>query len=587
MTDGIKLPVEKLSGNDGGKNKIGKKSKKTFLIIALCVLVAALIVAAVLLLGAQDRIVRVLDYGTVLDGVSVDGIDISGMTSEEAMAATADIHGGLLGDVDISIDINGEEHHFKPEALGISTDYEDVIAAAIKYGHAGTFDERKTAAVTAKNDGVDFAVDVTADEQTVTAALTTLKDELDTAPKDATFTFMPSGYYMVDGVAYDALEYEAMLEEQGTDIEEAGLQRVMLDVTEQPNSLRYQYWHYDEFDDENIPKDAYVARFYYTEEVTGMVIDTEAVKTDIIDAVANDDFTAMISAPVTLSDPTVTLEQIKNQTQLVASWTSSYYKHRSTARNFNVAKLSGIINGVEILPGEEWSINEQAGPRYSKYGWKTAAGISGGAFTPQVGGGVCQLSSTTYNAAIRTGLTIVEKSNHSIISDYIMTGLDATISTGSPDLVLGNPYETSVYIVSYVNPDGYNVTVEMYGVPVVDEKYGDVILDFSSRNERKGPEPATIDFYGFETTPQGDSIPVGGSVEYVKPRRSTTIDAYKHILNLNGEELEEVFFETVKYPSYTGKRYWNTPDPALATPTPDPAQSPGSTENPPATTVAP
>ncbi|MDD5016765.1 MAG: peptidoglycan binding domain-containing protein, partial [Eubacteriales bacterium] len=381
MADETKMTInEDNAGNGGWKKKINNKTIRIFLIVSACVLVVALAASAVFLLGTQDRVVRVMDYGTVLEGVSVGGVDISGMTGETAREATAGITDDLLSGVKFSIDINTEAYEFSAEDLGIYTDYEEVLAQALMYGHTGTFDERK-AAVDAAKEGIDFAVDICADEQSVSAALLALKEELDAEPKDATYTFMPDGYYLIDGVAYDAVEDIGLLEDQGIDVE--GLELVQLAEEDYPNPLRYQYYQDTKFIDDYIPKDAYIARFYYTEEVTGLIIDIDAVRAEIISAVESDNFQAAITAPVEVTEATVTLEQIKAQTQLISSWTSSYRSHSGANRNFNVAKMSGIINGVEIAPGVEWSINEEAGPRTYANGWLGAAGINGGAYVTE------------------------------------------------------------------------------------------------------------------------------------------------------------------------------------------------------------
>ncbi|HBU13224.1 MAG TPA: vanomycin resistance protein VanB, partial [Clostridiales bacterium] len=99
----------------------------------------------------------------------------------------------------------------------------------------------------------------------------------------------------------------------------------------------------------------------------------------------------------------------------------------------NIWKMSDIINGVKVEPGETWSINEEAGPRTYNLGWQGAPGISDGEYKEEAGGGICQVSSTLYNAVLRAELEIVERKHHSWPLDYIDGGLDATISTGAPD----------------------------------------------------------------------------------------------------------------------------------------------------------
>ena len=533
-----------------------KKGIPVFLIVSACVLVVALAVSAFLLMGPSEvSVERVMDYGTVLRGVSVGGIDIGGMTEPEAKEATAGIPDTLLAEVQISLDIDGDIHQMNAEDLGAYTDYDEVIAQAIAYGHTGTFAERKTAADTAKADGIDFPVDAMVDDATVDSALQAMKAQMDTAPMEPTYTFMPSGYYMIDGVMTTPEDYEAMkaaAEEAGEEFVE--LERVRVAEADMPNPLRYQFYQDTKYIDDYIPPDASIARFYYTEPVAGLVINVDSVIGMVKDAVSTDNYETIV-APVEITIPETTLEDIKSKTQLVASWTSSYHSHYGTNRNYNVWKLSGIINGVIIEPGIEWSINEEAGPRTYALGWKGAPGISSGAFVTEPGGGVCQVSSTVYNAARRAGIDITDFDHHSIVSGYIPIGMDATISTGGPDLKLFNQNETPVYLVSYYNKEDENVTVELYGVPVVHETYGDVILDFTSRQTSTGTTPGTNIVYAAKA-PDGHVLSPGESYSYVKARGARYANVYIHYYDLNGVELcDKALFEKASYRSRTGVTY--------------------------------
>ncbi|MEL7602747.1 MAG: peptidoglycan binding domain-containing protein, partial [Bacillota bacterium] len=175
----------------GGKNKL-------FLIISGGVLVVALIVCAVvLLLGAgpgEDTAERVIELGTVMKGVSVNGVDISGMTRDEVLAATSGLEAELFAKANFTVDVNGNVMNFTAQDFALQTDYEAVIDKAMAYGRAGTFEERLAAANAAKESPVDFPVTVTVDETKLKTALTTLKAQLDTAPVDATSTFAAWGY---------------------------------------------------------------------------------------------------------------------------------------------------------------------------------------------------------------------------------------------------------------------------------------------------------------------------------------------------------------------------------------------------------
>ncbi len=554
--------------------KSNKKGLKIFLIVSASVLIVALGAVAVWYFGNTEvsSIDRIIEYNTVMQGVSVGGVDISGMTEEQAREATQSLADNLMGDTQLQFDIGGQVKTLDSQAVGLTTDYEDVIAKAIGFGRTGDFMQRTEDVESAKS-GIDFEVSINADEQSVKTALAAHETTFNVAAQDASYVFMPNGYF-ADGTPYDPENYDkdALGEPQLVRLLEA----------EMPNKFRYEYWRNTKYIKDYIPKDASISRFLYTPEQRGLKTDIDAVTALILEAVQNGDLSAVITAPTEVTEPLATLEQVKAQTQLVASWTSSYSNHDNSNRIKNVAKMGGIINGVELLPGVEWSVNDTAGPRKVSLGWYEAAGISGGAYVPDPGGGVCQISSTLYNASIRSGLEITDFKHHSIISDYIPIGLDATISTGGPDLKLKNNNASSMFIVCYMNRDEENVTVEIYGTPVVDATYGDVILTYTSDKGGTGATPGTEVYYNSETAPDGTPIAPGASHEYRKARGSTSATSYIHILDLQGNELHKETYEKCTYRSYTGQVYVNGPDPSIPVETP-PADTPPA-DTPPADT---
>jgi len=362
---------------------------------------------------------------------------------------------------------------------------------------------------------------------------------------------------------------------------------VRLAATDMPNELRYQYWQNTHYVEDYIPGDADISRFLYQDGAAGRALDIGQLAGQIMAQVESGSFSP-IDAPFQTAEPDVTIEDLKSDTQLIASWSSSYHNHASVSRDWNVSRMASFINGVVIQPGQKWSVNETAGKRDDKtaltVGWKKAAGILNGGYTQQVGGGVCQLGSTTFNAALRSGITVLSATHHTIPSDYVPLGLDATLSTPKPDLVLYNVHETTYYLVSYVNPQDDNVTVEVYGRLPEDPNYGQVIYDYTSDNRgtRYGT-PTVRMFYNSKTAPDDTELSEEKPVYvYAKPRYGISIVTYKHIYSLDGKELcDPVAYEYHKYPVINGRTYVFGPDPATVTPTPTVTPAPPAPTTPP------
>ena len=567
------------------------QNRRLFLIVSASVMMIALAVSTLLIIGGEPGVERVIDFGSVLNGISVNGVDISGMTEEEAREATSGIPSAMLKEVEFTLDVNGEEHTYIADDFNVETDYENVMAQAVAYGRRGTFDERKKAADTAKAEGADFTVNLSVEETTLQSALAALKQELDTPAQDAAAIFMPCGY-TADGTPYEPDPTE-MADAHSHFREYEGPELVRIDSADMPSGLRYLFWDDDHYVDDYKPRDANIRRFLYTPEVTGIAADTDAIFDEIMAQVKSGEFST-VTVPTEVTEAEVKLEDVQNDTQLIASWTSSYRTHDSSNRVWNVSRMSSYINGNEIAPGEPWSVNDTAGLRTSKtareIGWKQATGLAGGGETPQYGGGVCQLGSTTYNAALRAGMTINDEDfdHHSVPSSYIPLGLDATLSSPTPDLVLHNDADTPVYLVSYIEPKKKTVTVEVYGRLPYDEEYGQqVIYDFTSDN--KGTHygsPRTQYIY--------KNVALDGTVlsperpEYVfgSGRRGTAIQVYKHVYALDGTPLcDPIEYEYHKYP--VKDRVIYVYDGPMPTDPPETSEPPAESTEPPAESTEP
>ena len=551
-------------GGTKSKDKIGKK-KRIIFIVSSGMLVVAIAFAAIFLMDsgiAEDAI----EFTGIPNGVSVNGVDISCMTNEQVVSAIVELQEKMLDNYICMLECSGEIFEYTADDFNVSTNYEEVLAQAL-----------------AAKSAEEFTVIMTADTAAVGEVLAQLKHSLDAEPINATMTFMPWGYFE-DGTAYEPdLTNLAEANAKGKRLEHDDL--VRNDDADTINKLRYQFWDNDEYVSDYTPADADVARFAYTPGETGISVDTDAAYDAIMAQVNSGEFST-ITVPMEDTEPEITLESLKNDTQLITSWTSSYSgSHDYYKRNWNVSRMSSFVNDI-IEPGEEWSINETAGSRNAttarEIGWKKAPGLYQGATTQQYGGGVCQLGSTTYNAALRADLTIVKFHHHSDASGYIPKGLDATldypsINSNRKDLVLRNDGKTPVYLVSYVEPEKTTVTVEVYGRLPYNDAYGQqVIYDYTSDN--KGTRYGmgrVIPVYATKT-PKGDVLtPENPTIVFSSPKAGCKVKVYKHIYALDGTELDIMLLRVSNYKPINGYTYFYPPD-LMPTPTPgDPTPTPG------------
>ena len=169
-----------------------------------------------------------------------------------------------------------------------------------------------------------------------------------------------------------------------------------------------------------------------------------------------------ITIPLKITEPSVTTNQIGTEAfpNLISTFSTTFSISNSN-RTTNIRLASNKINGVVLMPGEEFSYNTVVGPRTAAAGYKTAAVYVGGRVENGIGGGICQVSSTLYNTALRANLQIIKRSNHRFATGYVPLSTDATVSWGGPEFVFKNSRKHPIKIVSQVN--GGRITVSIYG----------------------------------------------------------------------------------------------------------------------------
>ena len=147
---------------------------------------------------------------------------------------------------------------------------------------------------------------------------------------------------------------------------------------------------------------------------------------------------------------------------------STDYSKSSAERKHNIALAAKSLDKTLVDVGGEFSFNRTVGARTEKRGYKPAKIIVKGEFVEGVGGGVCQVSTTVYNAAIRAGLNVTEAHGHSLAVSYVKPSCDAMVNSGSADLRFINRTHNPVIIRAFA--DGKTLTVKVFGEPMK-EKY--------------------------------------------------------------------------------------------------------------------
>ncbi|MBW9153131.1 VanW family protein [Clostridium estertheticum] len=198
-----------------------------------------------------------------------------------------------------------------------------------------------------------------------------------------------------------------------------------------------------------------------TKEEYGHSIDSASLKKEIKTKVENikQEQTLLIESKLINVEPKIKNKNLEGINTLISSSTTNF-GNSNESRSENIRVASDSINGHIVMPGDLFSFNDVVGERSAKKGYKLAKGIVNDKLVDDLGGGVCQVSTTLYNAILRTNIASVERYHHSLPCSYIGKGLDATVSFGLLDYRFKNTYSYPIFIESGIENE--NLTFNVY-----------------------------------------------------------------------------------------------------------------------------
>lgn len=193
-------------------------------------------------------------------------------------------------------------------------------------------------------------------------------------------------------------------------------------------------------------------KFNVTNDVIGKKLDSDKLKSEIkgkINGILSED-TISIEAPVQETAPKVSTAILKTIDKKISSYTTSFTSS-APGRSTNINLSTKSINGTLLMPGDVFSFNQVVGKRTAKSGYQDAGIIIGDKLEQGLGGGICQTSSTLYNAILETELENVERIHHTFPSHYVPKGQDATVDYGNLDYKFKNTLKYPIFIEGYIS----------------------------------------------------------------------------------------------------------------------------------------
>lgn len=272
--------------------------------------------------------------------------------------------------------------------------------------------------------------------------------------------------------------------------------------------------------------------FVVTPEQSGRVMNREQTLQNAVQVMeSHTSGTAQIVADV--QEPTITAEANGHVKDLIGSFKTTYTMSDPN-RNKNLAVGCNYINGTVIAPGETFSANENLGPQTYAGGYTDAAVYNNGKVESGVAGGVCQVTTTLYNAAIMAELEIVERHPHSMTVGYVPLGRDAAVAGTYKDLKFKNNTPYPIYIEAYAS--GGNLVMNIYGEETHSSGHS---VSYETVYEGTVPKPA-------EVVTEDPNMAEGERVVTSRGRTGAKVSVYK-IVYENGAQVSREWFSSSSY----------------------------------------
>ena len=362
-----------------------KKSRKKPIIIIFIIL----IIAIVLGLGTYGYY-TILNTDVFYEGISIDELDISLLTKEEALELIKDKNEAILDNSNMKLHYEDKEYNINLRELGFHYEYDEAIEKAYAIGREGNIIARVKEIMNTKKIGINIPIESKYDKGKINGIVSNIAEDIDLDMKNAEFNFNGGNIVVTD-------------ETVGKKVNEEELYNLI---------------------DNNIST-------------------LETIEIPVEDLV-----------------PNKTKALLSRVNGIIGEFSTSF-KGSSKERIENIRLSSKSLSKNLIMPGQTVSFNDTTGPRSKKAGYKEANIILHGEFVPDTGGGVCQTSTTLYNALLRANLTIVERMHHSVPIKYVPLGQDAAVAYGVLDLKFRNDFDYPIYIDSKVTGD--RVYIYIYG----------------------------------------------------------------------------------------------------------------------------
>lgn len=455
QTGGKKKPQKPVSGKPNHQQ--GNKKKTGLVVLAVLLALAGV--------GAGGVLGYTYLTKTIFHGVTAGSVDVGGLTLAQAAEKIKQEAGPMVENGIIPVQINDKQYDLAIHDITSGLDALESAQAAFEVGHTGNMMKRVQETVTALFGGQESKLVMKLDEDGLKAKLDAIAAEALTEPAPESWELQGTDLILTmpkPGVSFDRDKVQAGIVDKITKTMDFTPYVVETQLTE-PEPLDIAALK------RKVDRPAVNAIVDKTDgktiipEQNGIVMDVAQAQ-----AVIGDGSAEQYTIPVSVTPAKVTKEVLDRALfRDVLASASTNLNTGNVERTNNVTLAAKYMNGTILNPGEEFSYNNIVGPRTPDRGFKSAGAYSNGKLIDEVGGGVCQPSSTLYMSVLRADLQVTERTNHSLTVAYTPLGQDATVSYGSLDFKFKNNTDYPIQIVAV--REGGEMKTKILGTKVDDK----------------------------------------------------------------------------------------------------------------------
>ena len=380
----------------------------------------------------------------IIQGVSIQGINVSGLTREEVEKNFEALINNLENKK-IILKYGESENNISFAELGINYNINLAIEEACKLGRGNNIFKNNFDIIRIMLFKKNIIIKIDYNEEILKNKISSILSTLPGSVQEYSYYIEDENLIITRGKAGIIIDDETLKKLINDNIQKLENNTAVIEIPvvyKEPDEIDLEKIHSEIYKE---AKDAYVTENPLTVHPNVNGVDFAISIDEAKEILKEDKEEYVIPLKITIADKTISDLGEEAFPNVLGTFTTRYDASNKNRSN-NITLASEKINGTVILPGETFSYNQTVGKRTIDAGYKEAGAYAGGKVIQEVGGGICQVSSTLYNAVLYANLEIVDRSNHYFQTSYVDAGRDATVSWGTVDFKFKNNREYPIKI---------------------------------------------------------------------------------------------------------------------------------------------